>query len=276
MNDTTSDYIHGSSPEEQRRLSLLNELLNEACLRELGLQSGERVLDVGSGLGQFSRLMARTLGERGQVVGVEREQQQIAQAASFADPAGEAALVDFRQGDALDLPLRDAEWGTFDVVHARFLLEHVSEPEQVIEQMVRALRPGGRVIVIDDDHGDFRPFPEPERFQDLWQAYVRTFERLGNDPYIGRRLVSLLQQSGLTSLHNGGVFFGGCAGEDRFLAVADNLISAFEGAKQAMLSDGLLDENGFQTGIEGLHHWKRQPSSALWYSACCAKGVLAH
>ena len=275
MSDTASEYIHGTSPEEQRRLSLLNDLLNDACLQELKLRPGERVLDVGSGLGQFSRLMARTVGDNGQVVGIERDPNQIAQALTLAEADSEAALVDFRQGDALDLPLGDGEWGTFDVVHARFLLEHISQPERVIERMVRAVRPGGRVIVIDDDHGDFRPFPEPEGFQDLWRAYVGTFERLGNDPYVGRRLASLLQGGGLTSLRNSGVFFGGCAGEDRFLAVADNLISAFEGAKQAMLMNGDLSEEAFQAGITGLQHWKAQPSSALWYSACCAEGVLA-
>lgn len=277
MNDDmsgASEYIHGNSPEEQHRLSLLNDILNESCLKELNLQSAEKVLDVGCGLGQFTRLIARTMGRDGQVVGVERERDQILQAQRLADSSGEPELVEFRQGDALDLPLSDAEWGTFDIAHARFLLEHVPRPALVIEHMVSSVRPGGRVFVIDDDHGDFRPWPEPQGFQALWHAYVRSYEMLGNDPYVGRRLVSLLREGGLTSIRNSCVFFGGCAGNERFQAIADNLIGALAGAKQAVLSGELLDEEVFQVGLDGLEQWKADPSAALWYSACCAEGIV--
>jgi len=269
----SSDYIHGSSPEEQRRLSLLNDILNESCLRELHPQPGETVLDFGSGLGQFTRLIARAVGSEGHVVGIERDRDQISQAKRLADGSGESKLVEFRNGEALDPPLSEAEWGTFDVAHARFLLEHVPRPALVIAQMVRSVRPGGRVFVIDDDHGDFRPWPEPPGFGPLWQAYVRTYDRLGNDPYVGRRLVSLLRDGGLTSIRNSCVFFGGCAGNERFQAVAENLIGAIEGARGTILTGELLDEESFDTGITGLQQWKANPSAALWYSACCAEGV---
>ena len=43
------------------------------------------------------------------------------------------------------------------------------------------------------------------------------------------------------------MFFGGCAGEERFQAIADNLIGALEGAKDAMLSGELLNEESFRT-----------------------------
>jgi len=144
----------------------------------------------------------------------------------------------------------------------------------VIEQMVRSVRPGGRIFVADDDHGDFRPWPEPQGFQPIWQAYVRSYDRLGNDPYVGRRLAFLLHQAGLTSIRNSCVFFGGCAGTDRFQAIADNLIGALEGAKDAIVSGELLDEEAFCAGIDGLQHWKAHPGAALWYSACCAEGVV--
>jgi SAM-dependent methyltransferase len=147
-------------------------------------------------------------------------------------------------------------------------------PGLVIEQMVRSVRPGGRIFVSDDDHDNFRPWPEPAGFPALWQAYVRSYERLGNDPYVGRRLVSLLRDAGLTSIRNTCVFFGGCAGTERFEAVADNLIGALEGAKDAMMSDEFLDEESFYIGIDGLKQWKARSSAVLWYSVCCAEGTV--
>ena len=111
-----STYIHGTAPEEQRRLSLFNDvLLNPASLREIALRGDERVIDFGSGLGQFSRAMARQL-PHGKVVGIERSDEQLALAKKLASDDGEADLVEFRQGDVLNA---DLEWGTYDVAHTR-------------------------------------------------------------------------------------------------------------------------------------------------------------
>src|SRR5262249_58426917 len=104
-NETSSQYLHGTRPDEQRRLSLLNDLLNAGSLREMRLKGAERILDVGSGLGQLSRAMARMAGAR--VIGVERSAEQIAEAERQAAPAGEDGLVGLRQGAALRLPLRE-------------------------------------------------------------------------------------------------------------------------------------------------------------------------
>lgn len=273
MNDEWPEYIHGSSPDERKRLSLLNEILNDACLKELHLKPGESILDFGSGLGQFTRKMAETAGRQARVVGIERDRDQLEQARKLAENCGETDLVEFRQGDAAAVPLQASEWGTFDLAHARFLLEHVPSPQTVVNQMARSVRPGGRVVIIDDDHGDFRPWPEPNGFRAIWNAYVATFEANGSDPYVGRKLVSLLAQAGLTPTRNGGVFFGGCAGDEKFEATIDNLIAAFLGAKNDMVSGGLLDEETFDAGIEALRQWKASASSALWYSACFAEGV---
>ncbi len=157
-----SHYIHGTEPDEQRRLSRLNELLNDACLAELRLQGGENILDIGSGLGQFTRAMARAAKRR--VTGIERDAAQIAEALRQASAAGEQALIEFRQGDAIQLPLSRQEWGSFDLVHTRrFLLEHVRwrlSCDRAGDGAGR--RPGGRVVLADDDHAIERMWPEPD------------------------------------------------------------------------------------------------------------------
>ena len=270
----SSDYIHGSSPDEQRRLSLLNEILNDACIKQLNLQNEQRIIDFGSGLGQFTRQMARTVGRGSTVIGIERDGNQLEQAEQLAESEGDGDLVEFREGDVFHPPLEDSEWKSFDLAHARFLLEHVPQPVQVINQMARAVRPGGRVFVADDDHGNFLPWPEPRGFKVLWQGYVNSYKKSGNDPYIGRNLVSLLHEAGLTSVENSCVFFGGSAGSERFNAVAENLISALVGARESILATGVLDLDAYQYGIDGLHKWKTIPDAALWYSVFCAEGIV--
>ena len=77
-----SHYLHGTAPDEQARLGIMNRLLNEAALREMKLAGGERVLDVGSGLGQLTRAMARQAGKP--AVGIERSADQLAEARRLA------------------------------------------------------------------------------------------------------------------------------------------------------------------------------------------------
>src|SRR5437763_10856832 len=97
-------YLHGTHPEEQARLARLNDLMNEGSLRELRLAGGEAILEVGSGLGQMARAMARAAGPAGRVVAVERSPEQLARAEHLARAAREGSLVEFRTGDAADLP----------------------------------------------------------------------------------------------------------------------------------------------------------------------------
>ena len=125
---------------------------------------------------------------------------------------------------------------------------------------------------MDDDHTTFRPTPEPLGFALIWSAYCRSYERIGNDPYIGRRLVTLLHDSGINKIRNGSVFFGGCQSNEDFPIVADNLIGILVGAKSLILKEGLLDESSFDQAIESLHQWKTLPDAALNYSIDWVEG----
>lgn len=271
-NSQKAIYIHGSTDEEQERLSLLNQILNKNSLAALNLNGHEKILDVGSGLGQFSQAMARTINSDGSVLGIERDKRQLNRARHLL-AKGDLSNLQFRQGDAYDLPLSEDEWGSYDLVHSRFLLEHLAQPEKAIQQMVKAARVGGIIMLSDDDHSTFRPSPEPLGFSTIWTAYCRSYERLGNDPYIGRRLVTLLYQSGINIVQNGSIFFGGCKGDEKFDLVSKNLIGILEGAKEIVLQERLLDKSSFERAIKSLYFWKDLPDAALFYSIDWVKGM---
>src|SRR4051812_28737977 len=224
-------YLHGTTPDEQARLSALNDLLNRAAMRELALRGGERIVDFGAGLGQLSREMARAAATP--VLGIERSPQQIAEARRQAKEAGEEALLLLRQGDVQEGVSRSEE-GTYDLAHARFVLEHVPDPLVVVRTMMRAVRPGGRIVLQDDDHDILRLWPEPLGVRALWAAYMRAFDRVGNDPYVGRRLVELLHAAGARPTRANFLFFGASAGETAFAQLVDNMASLVQGAREAI------------------------------------------
>jgi SAM-dependent methyltransferase len=272
MPQRASHYVHGTDPVEQARLTRLNDFLNVGTLRELALKGGERILDVGAGLGQLSRAMARAAGPSGMVVAVERNAAQLAEAERQARAAGEVRLIDLRCGDARELPLTHAEWGTFDVAHARFLLEHVPDPEAVVAAMVRAVRPGGRVALADDDHAVFRVWPEPAGFRAVWDAYCRSYERAGNDPYIGRRLPALLRAAGALPRRCTWIFFGACAGEAAFPLLVENLATILDQAAAPLADLGVSADDLARTTAE-VRALVRHGGAALWYAMAWAEGL---
>ena len=271
MTRRASHYLHGTAPDEQRRLSTLNRLLNDSSLREIAIQPGERVVDFGCGLAQLTRDMARAAGVR--ALGIERSPEQIAEGLKQARTAGEEALIELRAGDVLAPPLTSEEWGGFDVAHARFVLEHVPAPLGVVRAMVRAVRPGGRIVLEDDDHWVLRFWPEPVECATLWRTYVETFTRIGNDPQVGRKLVALLHEAGARPRRNRWIFFGGCAGEEHFPLLIENMLGLFAGARKAMLAGGHLDSESFAAAIAAFGAWGRRPDAALWFARCWAEGV---
>lgn len=264
-------YLHGTTPAEKDRLARLNQLLNGACLTALALSGGERVLDVGAGLGILGRAIARAAPDV-RVVGVERDPGQRAAAEGLAAVAGERGLVEWRAGDAHDLPLAPDEWGTFDVAFARYVVEHSPTPARIVAEMTRAVRPGGRVVVIDDDYSLLRVHPEIDGLMRVWDAFCGSVARLGLDPWIGRRLPALLHGAGLEVRRCDWIFFGGCHGEHRFERVVTTFRDMLDGAREHLLADGSLDAGTLDDALTRFASWRESPGAALWYGACLADG----
>lgn len=268
----SSIYLHGTAATEQQRLSQLNAFINDACLVEMRLRGDERILDVGAGLMQFSRAMARLLSSEGHVIAVERDPEQRAEAMRQANKVGEGDLIEVRAGDAYSLPLESDEVGSFDIVHARFILEHLSDPLRAVREMMRAAKPGGRIILADDDHDTLRFWPPCEPLENLWYAYVETYARHGNDPAIGRKLIALLHEAGAEPVRNTHIFFGGCAGDPIFPAVMSNLAGLFESARTSMIDFELLTAREIDDGLAAHAEWARRPDASMWYAICWAEG----
>jgi SAM-dependent methyltransferase len=265
---TESRYIHGTAKEEQARLSRLNQLLNDAALREMNIRRGETIVDFGCGLGQLTRAMARAAGVR--AVGLERSAEQIAEALRQARADGEEHLLELRESDVVGAAV---EPSSYDLAHARFVLEHVPDPLAVVKAMVRAVRPGGRIILQDDDHDVLRIWPEPPGLRALWQAYMRTYDRLGNDPIVGRRLVALLHEAGARPVHATWLFFGACAGQETFPAFVENLHFLLATTRDTIVSAGLLGGEEFDETLAQIRRVGSRPDAAFWYAVAYAEAV---
>ena len=110
----------------------------------LGLGAGDVVLDLACGPGNFSREFARTVGPAGLVVGVDASGTMLARGAGDTHRAGISNLALVR-GDATDLPFAD---GSFDAACCFAALHLFGDPFAALDEMARALRPGGRIAIM--------------------------------------------------------------------------------------------------------------------------------
>ncbi|KAA5825023.1 methyltransferase domain-containing protein [Saccharopolyspora hirsuta] len=113
----------------------------------LGVQAGQRVLDLGCGAGRHAFELYRRGAD---VIAFDQDVAELENvAAMFAAMKAENQVPDGANaqtvsGDALDLPFPD---GHFDVVIASEIMEHIPEDEKAMREMVRVVKPGGRVVV---------------------------------------------------------------------------------------------------------------------------------
>jgi SAM-dependent methyltransferase len=126
--------------------------------RAAGLDSANYVLDVGSGVGGTSRCLAKEFGCR--VTGIDLTDEYCRAATMLSARIGLAHLVDFRQGDATELPFDDQ---TFDVVWTEHVAMNIPDKARLYKEMHRVLKPGGTLAIYDVLAGPSGPvlFPVP-------------------------------------------------------------------------------------------------------------------
>ncbi len=174
----------GETPSQSR--------LRRRFLRFAGVRSGARVLEVGSGSGIVARDLARTVGPRGEVVGVDPSRTFVVAARRLARRHGLGRRIQFRQASGDRLPFRTAR---FDVTLAMTVLLHVRAPEAIVAEMVRVTASGGLVGLQDQDFGTLAlAHPDRRLTARILDGVV---ERIYPEPLSGRRLPALLSAAGL-------------------------------------------------------------------------------
>ncbi len=159
------------------------------------LRPGQRLLDVGCGPGTITVDLAARVSP-GPVVGLDRSADPLAEARSLATASG-VSNVSFEVGDVYRLPYPD---GSFDVVHAHQVLQHLSDPVAALREMRRVCVPGGWIAVRDADYAAMSWYPLDPRLDRWLELYHQVARANDAEPDTGRRLLSWAKAAGLTGI----------------------------------------------------------------------------
>jgi len=195
------EYVLGYTSAEHERLirqAALIAPITERFFRQAGIRRGQRVLDLGSGVGDVSMTVARVVGPTGEVVGIERDHASIALAEARAKAAG-FHNVGFERGDLTSLSeLRMDK--PFDAAVGRFILMFLRDPGSVLRSVVRMVREGGVIAV---QEVSWRPMLALGARLPLWSrvlgAIHQTLLRSGANPEMGLDLYRVFQHIGWPS-----------------------------------------------------------------------------
>jgi SAM-dependent methyltransferase len=241
------DYVHGRSGREADRLCDQAATLTELLHHDTRYPAGNRVLEIGCGVGAQTAILAK--GSPGaRIVSVDIARESVEQARSRLRGEG----VQFCQADIFSLPFQDA---SFDHVFVCFVLEHLAEPLRALVAVRRMLRPGGTITVIEGDHGSAYFSPQSAEAEEAIRCLVEVQAAMGGNALIGRELYPLLTGAG----------FADVAVSPRMVYVdasRPHLVDGFtkktfaamvEGVREEALARGLIDEERWERGIRGLY-----------------------
>jgi ubiquinone/menaquinone biosynthesis C-methylase UbiE len=167
----------------------------QALFERYGLAGRVHIADIGCGSGEITARLAQRYPDA-QLVGIDILESSVAHARRKYQSL--APRVRFEQGDAFDLQLRDGE---FDLAVCRHMTQAIPEPEKVLAELNRILKPCGWMHVLSEDYGMLH-MPagavDPDR---LWHEGAIAYARnTGTDARVGRRTWALMHKQALGDL----------------------------------------------------------------------------
>lgn len=230
-------YLHSNVKDEVElnRLRMVEEIYDPNTTRHLetiGASEGWNCLEVGAGAGSVAQWLARRVGPKGKVVATDIDTRFLSQI--------DVPNLEIRRHDIIK---DDLETGQYDLVHCRLLLMHLTEPEKALKRMANAVRPGGWLLIEEQDYGSMLSSditnPSATIFTSLYRAGSDFLQKRGIvDPYFGRRVRSLVEELGFSNVEQDGWTRVNRGGEP---AARLNAMTMRAGAKP-MIAAGLLTQ----------------------------------
>lgn len=190
-------YLHGFSPVEQERLKKQAQFAEFKVYQGIDFTDCKEVLEVGCGVGAQSEILLRRFPQI-QLTGIDLNEQQLAAAGEHLAQLGWGqGRYKIQKMDASQMSFASR---SFDGAFLCWILEHVPDPNRVLAEVRRVLRPGAVVYVTEVSNSSFFLDPYSPNVWKYWMAFNDYQYENAGDPFIGAKLGNLLQSQGFTQI----------------------------------------------------------------------------
>ncbi len=194
-------YVLGRSTRELDRLDLQGIIYRDTTRRALmrcGIDEGMRVLDIGCGSGDVTRLAGELVDPSGSVLGIDTDEDSVLSARARSAQLG-VTNVTFDVGEAASF----AEPESFDALVARFFLMHQPSPADTLAAAARAVRPGGTILMLESHMAGLpdtqHSFPRSAIYDQVVRWKCRVVAAAGADIEAGLGLYRTFRSAKLTA-----------------------------------------------------------------------------
>jgi SAM-dependent methyltransferase len=249
------NYIIRGGEQGRARLLVLSRVMRPttlSLLKQAGIRPGMNCLEIGCGSGDVAFDLARIVGPNGTVVATDIDEIKLRLAQQEAEQH-HLTNLEFRLANILEEELEN-----FDLVHARFVLTHLANPQKALEKVRRSLNPGGVLAVEDVDFRGHFCHPEHSAFSRYVDLYTKTVQRRGADPNIGPRLPELLLKAGLEGVQINVVQLAAMSDESKLMAPL-----TMENIADSVLAEGLASPAEVERLVHELYEFARDPGTVI-------------
>ena len=234
------------------------------------LRAGQRLLDIGCGPGTITLDLAERVAP-GPAVGIDPAAEVIERARATAAADGRKLDVTFEVGDVYALDVAD---GSYDVIHAHQVLQHLTDPVAALVELRRVLAPGGLLSIRDSDYGGFVWAPADERLTRWLELYHQVTARNAAEADAGRYLPGWVRAAGFSDLEVSTSTWTFADPETRawWGGLWSERVTGSAFADQAV-AYGLSDPAELESLAQAFHDWAAAPDSIF---VILHTEVLAH
>ena len=189
-------YIHGFDQAEQQRLVAQAIFLEDSIFEKINFSGRKKILEVGCGVGSQTDILLNRY-PNSHVTGVDISSDQLDKAKIYLQSKHSSSHFSLQQMDAMAMSFPE---NTFDAIHICWVLEHVSNPQQIVDECYRVLSKGGIIFITEVNNNNLYFIPQSSILDSYWNKFNALQIQMGGNPFVGVQIGNYAFSAGFENI----------------------------------------------------------------------------